>query len=118
MFVQLSKRLVTRSAGAARGFSLSVARRDLVQDLYLKELRNTKVASMTSQDAQGSVKPWVLPSKPSAPEFGLSGAVDELNAYEAQEVETVGEQEAAETTEAAEGDWLVLEEVEEKDSHH
>ncbi|AGO11973.1 AaceriAGR295Cp [[Ashbya] aceris (nom. inval.)] len=117
MFAQFSRRLLTSSRVASRQLSSCAARRDAIQDLYLKELRNTKVAAPGPQDAAGAVRPWAEPARPSVPEFGLAGNAAELEAYAQQPVETVAE-EAGEAADAEAGDWLVLDSAEESTAGH
>lgn len=107
-------RAVPLSLRAARGFSSGVVRRNVIQELYLKELKAVKLQPISASDAHGSVKPWTEPVAPKVPELELQSA-DALKEYASSEVETVkdaGEQAA----EVEQGDWLVLEELE--DDHH
>ncbi|EJS42558.1 atp14p [Saccharomyces arboricola H-6] len=92
---------------------------NVIQDLYLRELKETKLPPTTLQDAEGNVKPWMPPKKPSLPELELQGP-DALKAYTEQKVETahVAEESAEGGSEPIEEDWLVLDDAEEaKDSH-
>lgn len=89
--------------------------RNVVQDLYLKELKNVKLNPITAKDAEGNVRPWSEPVKPKAPELEGQGT-DALKAYSNEPVET--KTEAAEEEAPVEDDWLVLEDdVEETHSH-
>lgn len=106
-----------RAAPQARLLSTTLARQNALQELYLKELRNVKLSPLTAQDAEGSVKPWVEPSKPNIPELEAQG-VEELQAYKSEPVETLSEAVDGNAQEAVEEDWLVLEDGEEEDSHH
>ena len=90
-----------------------------MQDLYLRELKETKLAPSTLQDAEGNVKPWNPPKKPSLPELELQGP-DALKDYTEQNVETahVTKESAEGESEPIEEDWLVLDDAEEtKESH-
>lgn len=72
---------------------------------------------MTTEDAQGSVRPWSPPNKPQVPDFELNSSAADLNAYKEQEVETVVE-ENAEAANVEQGDWLVLDEAEQQEENH
>ncbi|KAF8153986.1 ATP synthase complex subunit H-domain-containing protein [Crassisporium funariophilum] len=76
---------VARQASRARTFASSaVTRKDLVQDLYLREIKAYKPAA-TAQDAHvGVVKKYALPPKPKAPLLP-SDLAGELSAYDAAE---------------------------------
>lgn len=87
--------------------------RNVVQELYLKELKNVKLTPITAKDAEGSVKQWSEPVKPKEPELEGQGT-DALKAYSSEPVETKSTTVEEETP--VEEDWLVLEDAEE-DSH-
>lgn len=107
-------RVVPLSLRACRGFATSTVRRNVIQDLYLKELKAVKLQPLTAADAEAAVKPWAEPVAPKVPELELQSA-DALKQYAEAGVETAPE--AGETAvEVEEGDWLVLEELE--DDHH
>ncbi|CAI1594743.1 hypothetical protein SEUBUCD646_0L03440 [Saccharomyces eubayanus] len=92
---------------------------NVIQDLYLRELKETKLAPSSLQDAEGNVKPWSPPKKPTLPELELQGP-DALKAYADQNVETANDTKSSVEGEAEpiEEDWLVLDDVEEtKESH-
>ncbi|BAO40789.1 ATP synthase subunit H [Kluyveromyces marxianus] len=107
-------RAVPLTLRASRGFSTSLIRRNVIQDLYLKELKSVNLKPVTAADAQGAVKPWTAPAAPKIPELELQSA-DALKEYAAADVETVKEA-TEQANEVEEGDWLVLEEIE--DDHH
>lgn len=100
----------------ARAMSATPARRaDIIQDLYVKEVKAFKAPVLTAADATGSVKEWSTPSSPAAP--AVEGDVAaELSEYEssAVEVETAKPSESA--ADASAEDWFVIEEV--HDIHH
>src|SRR5690349_4039247 len=82
---------------------------DLVQDLYLKEIKGYKAPARTLADAEGSVKPWAVPKAPAAP--AVEGAAD-LAAYKSEPVEVETQQEGGEdsaTFSSNIDDWLVVE---------
>ncbi|KAJ8111108.1 hypothetical protein OPT61_g6217 [Boeremia exigua] len=81
---------------------------DLVQDLYLRELKNYKVPQVKPTDAEGSVQKFSIPAAPKSPEE--ADIASELNAYEAQQPD-VGTDAPAEGGQAVpEEDWFVEEE--------
>ncbi|TEB18253.1 hypothetical protein FA13DRAFT_658063 [Coprinellus micaceus] len=68
-----------------RGFATSaVARKDLVQDLYLRELKAYKPAPAAKDAHVGAVKQFSLPPSPKAPSLPADLAA-ELSAYDAAE---------------------------------
>ncbi|KAF5391948.1 hypothetical protein D9757_003235 [Collybiopsis confluens] len=83
--------ILRRSASAAQNASRSrlftssvVARKDLVQDLYLKEIKAYKAPQQAKDAHVGVVKSYSLPPAPKAP--GLpSDVASELAAYDASE---------------------------------
>jgi len=90
-----------------------VRQADLVQDLYLKELKAYKVPSVKPGDAEGQVQKFTIPKPPQSPEE--SDIASDLKAYEEQQVEVEGQAAAGETT-AVEEDWFE-EEAEEEARH-
>ncbi|KAI0798169.1 ATP synthase complex subunit H-domain-containing protein [Abortiporus biennis] len=81
----------TRAASRSCAFSTStVARRDLVQDIYIKELKGYK-APVAAKDAHvGAVKQYSLPPVPKAPVLPADLA-SELAAYDASEPTVVAQ---------------------------
>ena len=77
---------------------------DLVQDLYLRELKAYKPTPVKASDAEGQVQKFSAPQPPQSPEE--ADIASELSAYETQEVEVEGQ-----STEAGaapvEQDWCV-----------
>ncbi|KAG9311106.1 ATP synthase complex subunit H-domain-containing protein [Chiua virens] len=87
---------VSRSARGARAFSSSVCRRDLVQDIYVKELKSYK-APVAAKDAfVGNVKVFTSPAAPKPPVLPADLA-SELATYDAAEP-TKAEVEAIKST--------------------
>jgi F-type H+-transporting ATPase subunit h len=82
---------------------------DLVQDLYLRELRAFKPAPTKASDADAYVQKFNAPKTPPSPEEGNIAA--ELKAYESQEVEVEGQAASGEPT-PVEEDWLEIEDPE------
>jgi len=92
------------------GFSLA----DLVQDLYLKELKAYKPSPVKPSDAEGQVQKFTAPKAPRSPDEG--DIAQELKAYDEQQVEVEGQ--AAEGEAVAEEDWFEEEEEEEEEAAH
>lgn len=87
---------------------------DIIQDLYLKELKAYKAPLIKATDSEGQVKPWVAPKAPAIPSF--EGTEEsELIEYESQPVEVEGIDASTAVDEADVGDWFVIEEIED---HH
>ncbi|KDQ52446.1 hypothetical protein JAAARDRAFT_210598 [Jaapia argillacea MUCL 33604] len=93
---------VLRQAASAAKFSLRsqtrclstspVTRKNLVQDLYVKELKAYKAPPAAKDAHVGNVKPFAAPSAPTAPSLPADLA-SELSSYDA--TEPVTEQKAA-----------------------
>ncbi|KJA22144.1 hypothetical protein HYPSUDRAFT_202398 [Hypholoma sublateritium FD-334 SS-4] len=113
-----------RQASAVRAFSASAAaRKDLVQDLYLREIKAYKPAA---KDAHvGVVKKFTLPPSPATPKLPTDLASD-LAAYDASEPTSADAAPAAqassnaadEPTGGAEGFLVFLEQDLPKPVHH
>ena len=90
---------------------------DIVQDLYIRELKAYKLPPVKPSDAKGHVHEFSPPKAPKSPEDG--DIANDLKAYEAQQVEVEGN----EGGDAAVGgedwsDWFEeLEDEEEKPAH-
>ena len=82
---------------------------DLVQDLYLKELRAYKPPQVKASDAEGHVSVFTAPKPPQSPEE--SNIANDLKAYEDQTVEVEGQAASGEPA-AQEEDWFEEEEDE------
>ena len=85
---------------------------DLVQDLYLKELKNYKPPPLKPSDSDGHVQKFTPPKAPQSPEE--SDIANDLKAYEDQQVELEGQAAGGEAS-ATEWDWF--EEEEEEEAH-
>ncbi|KAI0070873.1 hypothetical protein K474DRAFT_1712935 [Panus rudis PR-1116 ss-1] len=99
----MSSTILRQASGAARAVSRScafstsaVARRDLVQELYLKELKGYKPPPAAKDAHVGHVKAYSLPPAPKPPTVPADLA-SELAAYDAAEP-TVASQPAATTS--------------------
>lgn len=86
---------------------------DLVQDLYLRELKAYKSPAVKASDAEGHVQNFVAPKPPTSPEE--SDIANELKSYEASTVDIEGQAEGG-ATESQEFDWF--EEEPEEDARH
>jgi F-type H+-transporting ATPase subunit h len=86
---------------------------DLVQDLYMKELKAYKVPPVKAGDADAHVQKFSPPQAPKSPEE--ADIANELKAYEAQTVEIEGQAEGGAVEQ--EVDWFE-EEPEEETAHH
>lgn len=76
---------------------------DLVQELYLKELKAHKPAPVKPSDSEGHVLKFSAPKPPRSPEEG--DIANDLKAYEGQQVEVEGQAAAGEAAPADE-DWF------------
>lgn len=89
---------------------------DVLQELYLKELRGVKPLAVGLK-SEGGVKQWIEPVRPAVPAMELSK--EQLAQYREAPVETI--KDAAADAEAGAGehsdDWLVLDEIEDSHSH-
>ena len=88
---------------------------DLVQDLYLRELKAYKPTPIKASDAEGHVQKFSVPKAPRSPEEG--DIANDLKAYEEQQVEIEGQAASGEAG-AAEDDWFEEEEEEETPAAH
>jgi len=86
---------------------------DLVQDLYMKELKAYKVPPVKAGDADAHVQKFSPPKAPKSPEE--ADIANELKAYEAQTVDIEGQAEGGAVEH--EVDWFE-EEPEEETAHH
>ncbi|KAJ9668118.1 ATP synthase F0 subcomplex subunit H atp14 [Coniosporium apollinis] len=75
---------------------------DLVQEMYLRELKNYKPPQIKPSDAEGHVQKFSIPKPPPSPEEG--DIANDLKSYENQTVEVEGQ--SAEGSSAPEEDWF------------
>ncbi len=85
---------------------------DLVQDMYLKELKAYKPTPVKASDSEGHVQKFSAPKTPKSPEE--ADIASELKAYESSTVELEGQAAQGEPA-AVEEDWF--EEEPEEDDH-
>ncbi|KAF5347297.1 hypothetical protein D9756_009890 [Leucocoprinus leucothites] len=77
--------LVARQASRVRAFSsTTIARKDLVQDIYLREIKSYKPTPVAKDAHVGVVKQFSLPPSPQAPTVPADLA-SELAAYDSAE---------------------------------
>ncbi|KAJ4993938.1 mitochondrial f1f0 atp synthase subunit [Stagonosporopsis vannaccii] len=80
---------------------------DLVQDLYLRELKNYKVPQVKASDADAHVQKFSIPAAPKSPEE--ADIANELKAYETQQPDVGSEATAEDGQVLPEEDWFVEE---------
>ncbi|KAF2843178.1 ATP synthase H chain, partial [Patellaria atrata CBS 101060] len=81
----------------------AVRQADIVQDLYLRELKAYKLPQVKPSDAEGSVQKFSSPKPPKSPEE--TDLANDLKAYETQQVEVEGQSSDGEAT-ATSDDWF------------
>ena len=86
---------------------------DLVQDMYLRELKAYKPNPVKASDSEGHVQKFSAPKTPKSPEE--TDIANELKAYEASTVDLVGAEGSEEGAAPIDQDWF--EEEEEEDEH-
>ncbi|RDW89071.1 hypothetical protein BP6252_01103 [Coleophoma cylindrospora] len=91
----------------------AVRRADLVQDLYIRELKAYKLPAVKPTDAEGHVQAFSPPKAPKSPEE--TDIANELKAYETSTVEVEGQAEGGAAP--VEESWFE-EEPEEEEAHH
>ncbi|TFK68000.1 hypothetical protein BDN72DRAFT_842403 [Pluteus cervinus] len=113
---------VARNVSRTRAFSsTTTARKDLVQDLYLREIKAYKPAPVAKDAHVGVVKAYTLPPTPKPPVLPTDLAA-ELSAYDAAEPGVAGASAQATTTEAPTGadEFLTFleQDLPKKEAHH
>jgi F-type H+-transporting ATPase subunit h len=88
---------------------------DLVQDLYIKELKGYKPPPVKASDADAHVQKWAVPAAPTSPEE--SDIAKDLKSYEEQVVEVEGQAESTEGGAAPVEDWFEEEPEEDEAAH-
>ncbi|WVQ84058.1 hypothetical protein IAT38_006203 [Cryptococcus sp. DSM 104549] len=106
----------------ARSFSVSAAKMDLVQDLYVNQLKSYKPAAKSADAHVGAVRNFSAPKAPAAPSLPTDLA-SELSKFDAEEPVIGGSapKAAAATTEGGESadEFLAfLEKDHPKEEHH
>jgi len=86
---------------------------DLVQEMYLRELKNYKPTPVRASDAEGQVHKFRMPSTPTSPEE--ADIANELKAYEAQQVELEGQSDSGSSVSSE--NWFEEEEDDEAVAH-
>lgn len=106
---------VSRAMSEIRTLGLTPSA-DLVQEMYLRELKNFKPTPIKASDSEGNVQKFAMPSAPKSPEE--ASIQDQLQAYETQTVEVEGQSTGSEAA-PAEQDWFMEEEEDEgAPAHH
>ncbi|KAF7313221.1 hypothetical protein MKEN_01008700 [Mycena kentingensis (nom. inval.)] len=117
---------ILRAAGASRIASLArplsssaIARKDFVQDLYLKEIKSYKPPVLAKDAHVGVVKSYALPPAPKAPALPTDLASD-LSAYDASEPVSSAAEKAvpAELADGGAEAFLEILEADVHDEHH
>lgn len=98
-----------RSVGS---YADSTSPADIVQDLYVKELKAYKVPATKAGDADAHVQKFNAPAPPKSPEE--ADIANELKSYEASTVDIEGQAEGG----AAEKEVDWFEEEPEEEAHH
>ncbi|KAK6383648.1 ATP synthase F0 subcomplex subunit H atp14 [Exophiala oligosperma] len=90
---------------------------DLIQDMYLKELKAYKPLPQKASDAEGHVQKFTPPKTPKSPEE--TNLASEMQDYETQAVEIEGQAPAGEAEEGGEEDFFEdIEKIDEEDAAH
>ncbi|KAI9673168.1 MAG: hypothetical protein M1817_003030 [Caeruleum heppii] len=110
-----ARQSVTSSSRRTLFVPTAVRQADLVQDMYLSELRKYKPTPIKPSDAEGHVQKFAAPKAPQTPEE--SNIAGDLKAYEEQQVELEGQVETGGAS-AKEEDWFEEEEEEEAAPAH
>lgn len=107
-----------------RSIATSAPRLDLLQDIYVKEIKGFKPAPVSAKDAAAETIPWSVPKAPAVPSGEI--ALDQIDEYAKAPVEveheapvaTEGQAQTVDTSPG--GDWFVVEPVEweDHDDHH
>ncbi|ORX34419.1 ATP synthase complex subunit H-domain-containing protein [Kockovaella imperatae] len=83
--IRVNARRLAPSVSFARSFSVSASsRKDLVQDLYISQLKNYKAPAQTKDAHVGNVRNYTAPSPPKAPVLP-SNLAEELSKFDAEE---------------------------------
>jgi len=90
---------------------------DLIQDLYLRELKAYKPPPQKASDAEGHVQKFTPPPTPNSPEE--TNLASEMKDYENQAVEVEGQAAPGESSEHSEEDFFEdIEKIDEDDGVH
>jgi F-type H+-transporting ATPase subunit h len=89
---------------------------DLIQDLYLRELKAYKAPPQKGPE-EGAVAKFTPPAAPKSPEE--TNLASEMKDYESQQVEVEGQAAAGQTQGSPEEDYFEdLKEFDEEEAHH
>ncbi|KAF2167216.1 hypothetical protein M409DRAFT_66240 [Zasmidium cellare ATCC 36951] len=121
--LKASRQLVARTALKQNAVTLrrtfitptAVRQADLVQDMYLKELKAYKPQPIKANDAEGQVQKFTLPKPPPSPEE--ADLQNDLAAYEQQAPEVEGQSGAPGASEPVQ-DWFDESALEDEEPAH
>ncbi|KEF52398.1 F-type H+-transporting ATPase subunit H [Exophiala aquamarina CBS 119918] len=102
-------------AQSLRSSMLTGISADLIQDLYLKELKAYKPPQQKASDAEGHVQKFSPPAAPKSPEE--NNLASDLKAYDDQIVEVEGQSSSGET-QAVQEDLFEEPEPDDAPAHH
>jgi F-type H+-transporting ATPase subunit h len=88
---------------------------DLVQEMYLRELKAYKPTPVKASDSEGHVQKFSVPKTPKSPEE--TDIANELKAYEASTVDLQGAEGSEEGAAPIDQDWFEEEEEEHAKAH-
>jgi F-type H+-transporting ATPase subunit h len=93
---------------------------DMVQDLYLRELKAYKPTPAKANDHEGHVKSWSAPAAPKVPDLGDASAESDLSSYKSAVVETESSAPDASAVSKPVEDWFDEKEAfaEDPEEHH
>ena len=110
--------LRNRPSKASRADLFSIA--DLIQDMYLKSLREYKAPATKASDSEGHVQKFSPPAAPKSPEE--TSLAEGLSAYESSAVDVEGQAAEGETAEPEEDYFEDLKHIDGKlttgEAHH
>lgn len=89
---------------------------DLIQDLYLRELKAFKPTPVKPSDAEGHVQKFTPPKPPRSP--AEENIANDLKAYETQQVDVEGQAKEGAENPLDEEDWFEEEEDDKNEMVH
>ena len=95
---------------------LTVSPADLIQEMYLKELKAYKIPQPKPSDSEGHVQRFQAPAPPKSPEE--SDLAGDMKAYEDQQVEVEGQASEGEATEPVDDYFEDLKQIDEEEHAH
>lgn len=107
-------RVICHRFGLAR-LHTSVARKGIIQNIYLNEIKAFKPKPLTEKDAAANTISWVAPRAPSVPK--VEGDVSQVDEYAQAKVEVERHLMADGSSADVAADWFPIEDTVE-DEHH